>query len=181
MEKTAVDGAPEKALDGAIVNGHIFVVGGVTNDAQPPVVVGTVETRRTAGRGEWQSLPPMTTARGNPAAAALDGMVYVAGGGKSGNFLKEVERFDPRTRTWTSVPSLPKSGWKPVAPMLDSRARHKLVAVDGYLYAIGGENDENPEQDSSTRARRPNGTTPAPTPGRGSARCARAVRFSGSP
>jgi hypothetical protein len=86
---------PRKAHDGAIVNGHILVAGGVTDDAQP-VVVDAVETRRTAGRGEWQSLPPMITARGNPAAAALDGMVYVAGGANSTGFLEEVERFDPR-------------------------------------------------------------------------------------
>lgn len=176
-----------KAHDGAIVNGHIIVVGGATDDTKPPV--DTVEARRIAGRGEWQLLPPMTFARGNPAAAAVDGMVYVAGGGNSGGFLNEVERFDPRMRTWTSIPSLPteriapaaaglrgllyvaggtetdgivdkntnsvvvfnperpKLGWKPVAPMLDSRARHRLVAVDGYLYAIGGEDDENPDQD----------------------------------
>ncbi|MDX8146401.1 kelch repeat-containing protein [Lentzea sp. BCCO 10_0061] len=174
--------SPRKASCGAALNGRILVAGGITDDTKPPVA--SVEARRAAGKGEWQSLPPMPTPRGNPTAAEVDGMMYVVGGINSTGFLDVVERFDPRTREWTTSPALPEQrlqaaaaglrdllyvaggsvpdnggdrntdsvivfnprkpvlGWKQVAPMLVTRARHGLVAAGGHLYAIGGENQD---------------------------------------
>ncbi|MDX8031606.1 kelch repeat-containing protein [Lentzea sp. BCCO 10_0856] len=123
-----------KAHDGAIVNEHIIVVTGVPDDEKPPVPA--VEARRRAGRGEWRSLPPMITARGNPAVAAVDGKVYVAGGGNQG-FRDEVERFDPREETWTSVSSLPQL-----------RAAPAGAGLNGLLYVAGGSVSEDDNTDS---------------------------------
>jgi N-acetylneuraminic acid mutarotase len=169
-------------LDTATVNGLILVVGGF----QPPVGSGpafdSVEARRVGGNGRWRPLAPMPTARANPAAAELDGMVYVVGGARiDGTFLDAVERFDPRTGMWAAAPRLPvprlaaaaaglkgklyvaggsvpqgagdvptasviafdprTQNWTPVASMSTARYRLRMVAVDGYLYAIGGEDN----------------------------------------
>lgn len=174
--------SPRKAHCAATVNGHILVAGGITDDTKPPVA--STEARRVAGKGEWRSLPPMPTPRGNPAAAEIDGMMYVIGGVNSTGFLDVVERFDPRTRRWATSTALPEQrlataaaglrdllyaaggsvldnggdrntdsvvvfnprkpalGWKQVAPMSVTRARHGLIAAGGHLYAIGGENQD---------------------------------------
>ncbi|MEU0881637.1 kelch repeat-containing protein [Lentzea sp. NPDC005914] len=123
-----------KAHDGAIVNEQIIVVTGIPDDTKPPVAC--VEARRRAGKGEWRSLPPMITARGNPAVAAVDGMVYVAGGGNQG-FRDEVERFDLRSRTWTSVPPLPQL-----------RAAPAGAGLNGLLYVAGGSVNDDDNTDS---------------------------------
>jgi hypothetical protein len=46
---------PRDAHDTATVNGHILVVGGLTDFTQP--VLDSVEARRIAGKGTWHSLP----------------------------------------------------------------------------------------------------------------------------
>lgn len=49
-------------------------------------------------------------------------------GGKSREgFLKSVERYCPRTNTWTTV-----------ADLNVSRSHAKIVVLNGVLYAIGG-------------------------------------------
>ncbi|HPQ70443.1 MAG TPA: kelch repeat-containing protein [bacterium] len=60
--------------------------------------------------GEWTALSPMPTARSLAAGVVSDGMFYVLAGrndeGKSMQTLAVVERYDPATDEWTSLPSL---------------------------------------------------------------------------
>jgi kelch-like protein 17 (actinfilin)/kelch-like protein 20 len=66
-----------------------------------------------------------------PAAAAIDGKLYVMGGldgqNRLENRLSSVERFDPATNAWEAV-----------APMSTARAASAAAAIDGKLYVMGG-------------------------------------------
>lgn len=90
----------------------------------------------------WSELPPMPTARGALAAAAVDKKIYVVGGatipsgvdlpdglraGGPIELLATMEMFDTETNTWTSM-----------KPMTLARNHHDVAYLDGKLYAIGG-------------------------------------------
>jgi N-acetylneuraminic acid mutarotase len=69
-----------------------------------------------------------------PAAAVLDGRVYVIGGfdGVSNRPVARVMAYEIATRTWRDVAPLP-------AP----RGGHAAVALDGRIHVLGGGNDRS--------------------------------------
>ncbi len=74
----------------------------------------------------------MQTRRYAPAAAALNGKLYVLGGyvsegGYPYQILPTVEAYDPTTDTWTNK-----------ASMTRARFAHGAVTLNGTIYAIGG-------------------------------------------
>lgn len=78
----------------------------------------------------WVSIPPMTYGRYKAAAVVLDGKLFVTGGydTETHKFMDSVEVFDDVTQRWY-----------PVSPLLNGgRAGHKVEAVNGKLYVIGG-------------------------------------------
>jgi N-acetylneuraminic acid mutarotase len=66
------------------------------------------------------------------AAAGLDGLLYVAGG------VVDESDTDEHATDSVLVFEPGEEKWSPVASMLNPRARHRLVAAGGHLYAIGG-------------------------------------------
>lgn len=75
----------------------------------------------------WQSGPNMPLALDHPSAASLDGHAYVAGGHSNGRDSARLFRLDG-------------DHWTELAPMHIARGGHALVADQGKLYAIGGNN-----------------------------------------
>jgi len=69
----------------------------------------------------------MPTARRNPAAAVIDGSLYVAGGFDGSSTLSVLERYDPASDSWTSLTSMPTARYGPGAGV-----------IDGSLYVAGG-------------------------------------------
>jgi N-acetylneuraminic acid mutarotase len=69
----------------------------------------------------------MGTVRYAPAAAVIDGLLYVIGGNDGSSRLSSGERYDPAANAWS-----------PIASMGTAREFHTAVAIDGLLYAIGG-------------------------------------------
>jgi len=65
------------------------------------------------------------------AVGELNGIIYVSGGWLSGNStpITLVQAYNPANNTWWTV-----------APMLYARSNHEMVGLNGYLYAIGGQN-----------------------------------------
>jgi len=116
--------SPRFAHDVATVDGSILVVGGATSFEE---LLETVEARQVSGDGAWHTLAPLPTARGNPAAAELDGKVYVAGGFDLHTTLSVVEVFDPRTGAWTTTAKLPVP-----------RGAAAAAGLGGLLYVAGG-------------------------------------------
>ena len=78
----------------------------------------------------WVAIPSMTFGRYKAAAVVLQGKLFVAGGYDTNTheFMDSVEVFDDVTQKWY-----------PVSPLLNGgRAGHKIEAVNGKLYVIGG-------------------------------------------
>ncbi|XP_006876470.1 PREDICTED: kelch domain-containing protein 7B [Chrysochloris asiatica] len=73
----------------------------------------------------WSQMRPMQQARAQLKLVALDGLLYAIGG----ECLYSMERYDPRTDSWTSRAPLP-AGTFPVA--------HEAVACRGDIYVTGG-------------------------------------------
>jgi N-acetylneuraminic acid mutarotase len=84
--------------------------------------------------GPWVSKAAMPTARLEFSTASLNGKVYAIGGRDASApvtpkpLVTTVEIYDPSTDTWSSAPSLPVAA-----------ANQMAAAVNGKIYAIGGE------------------------------------------
>jgi N-acetylneuraminic acid mutarotase len=121
------------AHDAATAGGHIYVIGGTNETA----FLGSVETRRVDGDGEWHDVAPMPTPRGNHAVGVLDGMIYAIGGIVEGDRGTDVvERYDPADDQWTKCRPLPTT-----------RAATSAACLGGVLYVAGGVIDETNTDD----------------------------------
>lgn len=107
-------------------SGRIYAIGGAQQNR--------AETERfVPSKKRWERIAPMQTPVQAPAAATdTSGRIYVIGGfGASAGYwqaLNTVERYDPKTKTWESVASMPT-------------ARSSLAAAtgrDGMIYVLGG-------------------------------------------
>lgn len=111
---------------GVVIGTQIVVAGGASGGFD---VAATEAYDATNG---WVAFSPMTTARENLAADAINGVMYVAGGYAATSltgYQAAFEAFDPLMDQWSTK-----------APMPTARQRHAAVAVDGLLYVMGGEN-----------------------------------------
>lgn len=114
----------------AVVEGEIFVIGGL----------GILKLAMTAvsafnpDRGFWRQLAPLPAPRDHATAAAIDGIIYVAGGRNGGLFdhTARLDAFDAHENIWSSR-----------APMPTSRAGAAGAVFDGRLYVLGGEGNSN--------------------------------------
>uniref|UniRef100_A0A7S3BU01 F-box domain-containing protein n=1 Tax=Haptolina ericina TaxID=156174 RepID=A0A7S3BU01_9EUKA len=82
---------------------------------------------------KWEALSDLQTPRHCPGVAVLGHWLYVCGGlpGHALARLSTVERLD--------LDDEEAGAWEVVAPMHMPRYRHALAALDGKLYAVGGE------------------------------------------
>jgi len=111
----------------AVTADRLYVVGGMTGlsgEASDEVSVYNPSS------DAWESAPALPSPRHHAAAAGLDGAVYVSGGGASAG-------------DWTPQPTLwglkaDASGWEVLAPMPEGRLGHRMLAIDGNLYVVGG-------------------------------------------
>jgi len=104
---------------------HLFFVGGKSFDWES---TGGLVERYNPVEDEWDaevaSLPSQT--RDSAAAANLNGMIYVAGG------------LTPRPSNTVECYDILRDSWTTVASMQVARHGLAMVAVGGYLYALGG-------------------------------------------
>ncbi|MBJ8340223.1 protein kinase [Antrihabitans sp. YC3-6] len=114
---------PRAAGAAAVVGDQIIVTGGQANS--------TLSTTTAVFDGTaWRDAPGAPTAREH-LAAATDGTYLYALGGRDLSSDKNtgaVERYDPATRTWTTLAAMPTP-----------RGGLGAVYVDGRIVAVGGE------------------------------------------
>ncbi|GEM_PF-2995471 len=126
--------APRAGLGAAMIDHHLYVVGGygdlpTTGSAE---ATSSMLRYRTNAWSELSladtPLAPLNTPRHSFGSAVLDGKCIVAGGmDSSGNVLDTVEAYDPQTNTWTFK-----------APMPRARVHLALTPLNGRLFALGG-------------------------------------------
>lgn len=114
----------------AAIGGRLYAVGGAVSVGQ----VGTLEVYDPE-TDTWTRKASMPTVRLSPGVAVVNGILYVIGGWVNGGGptthlgrLATVEAYDPATDRWTTK-----------APMPTPRYALGAAALDGIIYAIGGE------------------------------------------
>jgi hypothetical protein len=114
---------PRAEIAAAVIDNTIYVVGGdPSSGSDPSIPLTTVEAYDVA-TNTWSTKSPMLTARHFPAAAAVNGTLYVIGGDGTGS----VEAYNPGTDTWTTKAAMP-----------GGVGSHRAAALNGLVYAVGG-------------------------------------------
>ncbi len=111
----------------AVVQGKLYLFGG--HDGIRYVDTVFIYDPDTA---QWVMGTPMSKARGFCAAAVVGERVYVLGGYDGQNESTLCEAYDPAHE------GVQDSPWSSLAPMRTGRGGLAAVAVENYVYAIGG-------------------------------------------
>jgi uncharacterized protein (TIGR03437 family) len=85
----------------------------------------------------WTELPPMKTARQNPAADLIGGKLYVAGGTGAAGTLATAEVYDFETRQWTEIAPMNRARNAPTSFATRDQAGATLWVVLGGIDASG--------------------------------------------
>ena len=116
------------------IDGLLYVVGGDGHMMADAGALASAECYypETQHRpGQWQRLPDMSAGRFAPAAACMDGLLYVVGKG-DGHNAASAECYDPSTGTWRRLPDMSvKRYWCAVA------------FEGGLLYVMGGQDADH--------------------------------------
>ena len=124
--------APKHHLAVAVVDGKIYVVGGFVGvvGGDPPGTFHPIATSFVLDGGTWRRVADQPLARGAATAQAIDGKIYVAGGGDNENFARaDVFVYDPAI-----------DAWSPRASMPTAREHVASCATGGKMIAVGGWN-----------------------------------------
>lgn len=114
---------------GAVIDGELYVAGGRRRDGGFQNL-GALE-RYDPEADRWDSLRPLPRPAGGLAGASVRGSFFCFGGERfgasGGGVFEESWRYDPASDAWTAT-----------APMRTPRHGLAAAAVDGRVYAIGG-------------------------------------------
>ncbi|NND90841.1 MAG: hypothetical protein HKN42_08235 [Granulosicoccus sp.] len=120
------------------IGSTIYVIGAMTCCFPDEPSVAEIHTFDTVTE-QWATVGtmPASRLRGSAAAAEYNGHIYVLGGntlGHNGGAVDWLDRYDPVSRTWTSLPDAPHA-----------RDHFALVVVSGRLVAAGGRRSDLPD------------------------------------
>jgi N-acetylneuraminic acid mutarotase len=114
------------AATACVVNGKIYVIGGVVGNLEGAALSTVYEYDPLADT--WTRKANMPTARMWSSSIALAGKIYVIGGVRFGGpVFSKVEEYDPTTDTWITKLDMPTR-----------RGMLSTSVVNGNIYAIGG-------------------------------------------
>ena len=113
--------APLEETAAAAANGKLYVMGGFNAAGV------SLNSTYVFDGSSWHAGPQLPLGLDHPSAATLDGQVYIAGGHSNGGDSARLFRLD--TDRWTEL-----------AAMRYARGGHALIAFQGKLYAVGGNN-----------------------------------------
>jgi N-acetylneuraminic acid mutarotase len=112
------------------VNGKLYALGGCLTYTCGGSFTGLVEEFDPTTQ-VWTAKTSMPTPRRDFAAGVVNGIVYVVGGLQGPccgtPILSSVEAYDPSSDTWAEV-----------APLPVGRESHAIGALNGIIYAVGG-------------------------------------------
>lgn len=141
------------SFGGAVADGWLYVYGGHIGIAHEHSADNLSKAFRRLNLAEpqegWEELPMRQPLQGVP-MVAHDGKLYRVGGLSAKNAKGEdadlesvasVECFDPATKKWTELPSLP-----------EGRSSHDAIVSNGKIYVVGGWTLKKDEQNWLTSA-----------------------------
>ena len=114
-------------IPAAVIEGEIYVPGGLVSTAQGVGVAASVEQYR-ADTDTWESIADLPAPRHHSMSVALGGKVFVIGGFGDG--------LDPWATAWVLEPET--STWHEIADLPASVGAGAAVEIDGLLYVVGG-------------------------------------------
>ena len=118
---------PRGETAGAVSGDRLFIIGGMSGVAAQASDTVSVYER---GGGIWSSAEALPEPRHHAAAVGLAGAVYLSGGAAS------VTDGTPEVEVWRH--QVDCGSWRPVAPLPSGRFGHRMVALGGRLYVVGG-------------------------------------------
>nr|CAB3259772.1 kelch-like protein 20 [Phallusia mammillata] len=107
---------------------RIFVIGG-SKTPDDKNLISSCEMFDLTDQKQWNTMASMSKARKYCGSAYLDGYIYVTGG-FNGKSLLTCEKFDVNHNKWMKVQD-----------MVHKRYGHGCVMCNGYIYCIGGYDD----------------------------------------
>jgi N-acetylneuraminic acid mutarotase len=118
----------------AVVNGILYAIGGTGADS----ISGVGNTHLLSSVEAYDPATDTWTARASlpgpimaSAAAVVDGIIYLTGGGEWSSGSANVYAYDPQTDKWTVQPPMPVTRFDATAS-----------GMDGAVYVIGGINQD---------------------------------------
>ena len=129
----------------AVLGNRVHVVGGwnANNAASASFASQVVFDLATQA---WSSGASLTTARNAAGAAVIDDRLYVVGGRSPG-----IRANDQQRLASVEVYTAAANSWAAGVPLLAARASLAVVALDGRLYALGGETTAGTVSDAVER------------------------------
>ncbi|HEX9712863.1 MAG TPA: kelch repeat-containing protein [Actinomycetota bacterium] len=83
----------------------------------------------------WSAGPALPEKRHHPAAAGWGGLVYLSGGSTSST------DWTPLANLWALSPT--GDAWEQLTQMPEGRMGHKMIALDGKLFVVGGRGESS--------------------------------------
>ena len=121
---------PRGEVASTVVEGsRLVVAGGLEGVGATSAAVHELD----ADSGTWRHLPDLPEPRHHPAAAAIDGDVYLSGGAPS------VTDWAPQDSLWVLRDDAEQ--WEELADLPEGRDSHRMRAHEGHLYIVGGHGD----------------------------------------
>lgn len=107
----------------------VYVIGGVNHSGHRWSDGRSLNTSECLDilKSQWKSLPPMQYPRSSHGIAALNGLIFVAGGESDSLIYDNVEIYDRLDNQWTRGCNLRQA-----------RSCFGMCSLDNYLYALGG-------------------------------------------
>ena len=119
---------PRQEASAVAVGKMIYLIGGYGADG---ITSALVQVYDTEGK-KWKEAAPMAEALHHLGVAEVDGKIYVVGG-----FTKGFRDRGPVDTVWQYDPATNR--WERRAPLPTPRGALAVAALDGKIYALGGE------------------------------------------
>ena len=119
---------PRQEAGIAALGDAVYIVSGYGSDQVPSVLVQVYDP----AANKWKQAAPIPQAMHHHGVAAVDGKLYVVGG-FTGVFAKR----NPIASVWQYDPAADR--WEKRAPLPAPRGALAVAALDGKIYALGGE------------------------------------------